>query len=45
MSVKPRRQESLDRFDDYVATMKRVGVDELVEIIQQQHDEYTASLR
>ena len=38
-------QETLDRFDDYVAIMKRVGVDELVEIVQQQHDDYTASLR
>lgn len=38
-------QESLDRFDDYVATMKRVGVDELVAITQEQHDAYTASTR
>ena len=38
-------QETLDRFDDYVAIMKRVGVDELVEIVQEQHDAYTASSR
>lgn len=38
-------QEPLDRFADYVATMKRVGVDELVEITQEQHDAYTASSR